>query len=160
MYSFSFLILRLSQICTIGAASRKCLFWPVLSFLNTSLIYGIVFISIWVRLVICLYECLWHFLFYEGVIHIFCSFSVGLSFFLFQFSLVTQLCPTICDSMNRSTPGLPVHHQLLEFTQTHVHRVDDAIQPSHPLSSPSPPAPNPSQHHGLFQWVSSSLECQ
>ena len=60
--------------------------------------------------------------------------------------------------MNRSTPGLPVHHQLPEFTQTHVHRVSDAIQPSHPLSSPSPPAPNPSQHQGLFQWVNSSHE--
>ena len=66
-----------------------------------------------------------------------------------QFS--TQLCPTLCDPMNRSTPGLPVHHQLPEFTQTHVHRVGDAIQPSHPLSSPSPPAPNPSQHQSLFQ---------
>ena len=61
-----------------------------------------------------------------------------------QFSLVTQSCPTLCDPMNRSTPGLPVHRQLPEFTQTHVHRVSDAIQPSHPLSSPSPPAPNPS----------------
>ena len=60
--------------------------------------------------------------------------------------------------MNLSTPGLPVHHQLLEFTQTHVHRVDDAIQPSHPLSSPSPPAPGPSQHQGLFQRVSSLQE--
>ena len=60
--------------------------------------------------------------------------------------------------MNRSTPGLPVHHQLLEFTQTHVHRVSDAIQPSHPLSSPFPPAPNPSQHQSLFQWVNSSHE--
>ena len=60
--------------------------------------------------------------------------------------------------MNHSTPGLPVHHQLLEFTQTHVHRVGDASQPSHPLSSPSPPAPNPSQHQGLFQWVNSSYE--
>ena len=68
-----------------------------------------------------------------------------------QFSSVTQSCPTLCDPMNCSTPGLPVHHQLLEFTQTHVHRVGDAIQPSHPLSSPSPPAPNPSQHQGLFQ---------
>ena len=61
-----------------------------------------------------------------------------------QFSSVAQLCPTLCDPMNRSTPGLPVHHQILEFTQTRVHRVSDAIQPSHPLSSPSPPAPNPS----------------
>ena len=64
---------------------------------------------------------------------------------------VAQSCPTLCDPMNRSTPGLPVHHQLLEFTQTHVHQVSDAIQPSHPLSSPSPPAPNPSQHQSLFQ---------
>ena len=68
-----------------------------------------------------------------------------------QFSSVTQSCPTLCDPMNRSTPGLPVHHQLPGFTQTHAHRVGDAIQPSHPLSSPSPPAPNPSQHQGLFQ---------
>ena len=60
--------------------------------------------------------------------------------------------------MSRSTPGLPVHHQLPEFTQTHVHRVSDAIQPSHPLSSPSPPASNPSQHQGLFQWVNSLHE--
>ena len=68
-----------------------------------------------------------------------------------QFSLVAQSCPTLCNPMNRSTPGLPVHHQLPEFTQTHVHRVSNAIQPSHPLSSPSPPAPNPSQHQSLFQ---------
>ena len=75
-----------------------------------------------------------------------------------QFSSVAQLCPTLCDPMNHSTPGLPVHHQLPEFTQTHGHWVHDAIQPSHPLSSPSPPAPNPSQHQSLFQWVSSSYE--
>ena len=68
-----------------------------------------------------------------------------------QFSSVAQSCPTLYDPMNCSTPGLPVHHQLLEFTQTHVHQVSDAIQPSHPLLSPSPPAPNPSQHQGLFQ---------
>ena len=67
------------------------------------------------------------------------------------FRSVAQSCPTLCNPMNRSTPGLPVHHQLLEFTQTHVHQVGDAIQLSHPLSSPSPPAPNPSQHQGLFQ---------
>ena len=67
------------------------------------------------------------------------------------FSLVAQSCLTLCDPMNHSTPGLPVQHQLLEFTQTHVHRVGDAIQPSHPLSSPFPPAPNPSQHQGIFQ---------
>ena len=75
-----------------------------------------------------------------------------------QFSSVTQSCPTLCDPMNRSTPGLPVHNQLPEFTQTHAHRVGDATQPSHPLSSPSPPAPNPSQHWALFQWVNSSHE--
>ena len=75
-----------------------------------------------------------------------------------QFSSVAQLCLTLCDPMNRSTPGLPVHHKLPEFTQTHVHRVGDAIQPSHPLSSSSPPARNPAQHQGLFQRVNSSHE--
>ena len=68
-----------------------------------------------------------------------------------QISSVAQSCPTLCDPMNRSMPGLPVHHKLLEFTQTQIHQVSDAIQPSHPLSSPSPPAPNPSQHQSLFQ---------
>ena len=68
-----------------------------------------------------------------------------------QFNSVAQSCPTLCNPMNRSRPDLPVHHQLLEFTQTHVHRVGDAIQPSHPLSSSSPPALNPSQYQGLFQ---------
>ena len=72
------------------------------------------------------------------------------------FSSVAQSCPTLCNPMDYSTPGLPVHHQLPEFTQTHVHRVSDAIQPSHPLLSPSPPAPNLSHHQGLFKWVSSS----
>ena len=75
-----------------------------------------------------------------------------------QFSSVAQSCPTLCNPMNRSTPGLPVHHQLPEFTQTHVHQLSDAIQPSYSLSSPSPPAPNPSQHQTLFQWVNSSHE--
>ena len=68
-----------------------------------------------------------------------------------HFSSAPQSGPTLCDPVNCSTPGLPVHHQLPEFTQTHVHRVSDAIQPSHPLPSPSPPAPSPSQHQGLFQ---------
>ena len=68
-----------------------------------------------------------------------------------QFSSVAQSCLNLCDPMNRSTPGLPVHHQLPEFTQTQVHRVSHAIQPSHPMLSPSPPAPNPSQHQNLFQ---------
>ena len=81
-----------------------------------------------------------------------------ISFVSFQFSPVAQLCLTLCDPMNHSTPGLPVHHQLPEFIQTHVHQVGDAIQPSHPLSSPSPPASNPSQHQSLFQWVNSSHE--
>ena len=70
---------------------------------------------------------------------------------ILQFSSVAQLCQTLCDPVNHSMPGLPVHHQLPEFTQTHVHQVGDATQPSHPLLSSSPPAPNPSQHHGLFQ---------
>ena len=73
-----------------------------------------------------------------------------------QFSSVTQSCLTLCDPMNRSTPSLPVHHQLLESTQKHVHRVSVAIQPSHPLLSPSLPALNLSQNQGLFKWVSSS----
>ena len=85
-----------------------------------------------------------------------CSTSLIIS--SVQFSSVTQSCPTLCDPMNRSTPGLPVHHQLPEFMQTHVHQVSDAIQPSHPLSSPFLPAPNPSQHQSLFQWVNSSHE--
>ena len=77
---------------------------------------------------------------------------------LIQFSSVTQSCPTLCDPMDSSTPGLPVHHQLPECTQTHDHRVGDAIQPSHPLSSPSPPAHNSSQHQSLFQRVNSSRQ--
>ena len=68
-----------------------------------------------------------------------------------QFSSVAQSCQTLCNPMKSSMPGLPVHHHLPEFTQIHVHRVSDAIQPSHPLSSPTPPAPNPSQHQGLYQ---------
>ena len=94
-----------------------------------------------------------------------CTYFITMSYcflcHISQFSSVSsvaQSSPTLCDAMNRSTPGLPVHHQLLEFTQTHVHRVSDAIQPSHPLSSPSPPAPNPSQHQSLFQWVNSLNE--
>ena len=79
-----------------------------------------------------------------------------------QFSSVAQSCSTLCDPTNCSMPGLPVHHQLLEFTQAHVHRLSDAIQPSHPLSSPSPPAPNPSQHQSLpmsqlFTWGGQSI---
>ena len=87
-----------------------------------------------------------------------CTISIMAVPISVQFSSVAQSCPTLCDLMNRSTPGLCVHHQLLEFTQTHVHRVGNAIQPSHPLLSPSRPAPNPSQHQSLFQWVNSSHE--
>jgi len=83
------------------------------------------------------------------------NFCCTVMWISYQFSSVAQSCPTICDPMNHSTPGLPVHHQLPEFTQTHVYWVHDAIQPSHPLSSPSPPAFNLSQHQGLFKWVSS-----
>ena len=72
-----------------------------------------------------------------------------------QFSSVTQSCPTLCNPMDCSMPGLPVHHQLPEFTQTQVHRVGNAIQPSHPLSSPSPPIFNLAQHQGLFKWINS-----
>ena len=74
---------------------------------------------------------------------------------MFQFSSVTQSCPTLSDPIDCSTPGFPVHHQFPELTQTHVHQVGDAIQPSHPLLSPSPPAFNLFQHQGLFKWVSS-----
>ena len=87
---------------------------------------------------------------------------VGLNLYLFpiiimdQFISVPQLCLTLCNTMDFSTPSFPVHHQLPEFTQTHVHCIGDAIQPSHPLSSPSPPALNLSQHQDLFQWVGSS----
>ena len=88
--------------------------------------------------------------------------KIRYSFKMHRFSSVTQLCPTLCNPMNCSTPGLPVRHQLREFTQTHVHWVGDAIQPSHPLSSPSPPAPSPSQHQSfpmsqLFTWGGQSI---
>ena len=96
-----------------------------------------------------------HFLYSSSVYacHLFLLSSASV-----QVSSDAQSCPTLCDPMNHSTPGLPVHHQLPEFIQTHVYWVGDAIQPSHPLSSPSPPSPNPSQHQSLFQWVNSSHE--
>ena len=87
----------------------------------------------------------------KGVIYFFHSGSV-------HFSSVTQSCLTLCDPMDCSTPGFPVHHHYPVPAQTHVHQVGDAIQPPHPLSAPSPPAPNPSQHQSLFQWVNSSHE--
>ena len=93
----------------------------------------------------------------RAIYYIYCSLYIYKSnthksvAFLSQFSSVAQSCPTLCNLMNCNTPGLPIHHQLTEFTETHVRLVSDAIQPSHPLSSPSPPAPNPSQHQSLFQ---------
>ena len=98
---------------------------------------------------LCLFCCLT----YRVIITIFLN-----SIYMCSVQLVAQSCLTICNPMNRSTPGLLVHHHLPEFTQTHVHQVHDAIQPSHPLSSPSLPAPNPSQHQSLSQWVNSSHE--
>ena len=97
------------------------------------------------------FTMLCYFLLYSKVIQLYIHMhSFSHSFLLwFQFSSVAQSCPTLCDPLNCSTPGLPVHYQLPEFTQTHVYQVSDAIQPSHPLSSPSPPAPNPSQHQSL-----------
>ena len=87
-----------------------------------------------------------------------CSLEKKLFPMWVQFISVAQSCLTLCDPMNCSTPGFLVHQQLPEFTQNHLYWVGDAIQPSHPLSSPSPPAPNPSQHQGIFQWVNSSHE--
>ena len=123
--------------CVVG---RGCLLWPVRSLGKTLLPFALL-----------------HFVFQGQICRL---LQVSLDFLLFhsssvQFSLVPQSCLTLCDPMNCSTPGLPVHHQLPEFTQTHVHRVSDTIQPSHPRSSPSP-APNPSQHQSLFQWINSS----
>ena len=122
---------------------------------------GYLFIDYW-TFVYFLWGNVYHSLFHYSFWLSFCCWVLE---FLYIFKilklyhqLVTQSCLTLCDPMNRSTPGLPVHHQLLEFTQTHVHQVRDAIQPSHPLSYPSSPAPNPSQHQSLFQWVNSLHE--
>ena len=104
---------------------------------------------IWIGLSFCSYICMCVCVCVCVCVHIWSSLVV-------HFSSVAQLCQTLCNPMNCSTPGFPVHHQLLEPTQTHFHHVGDAIQPSHPLPSPSPPAFNPSQHHSLFQWVSAS----
>ena len=148
---FSVLVISVSPLI-------KCLFisfsdlnnWVVffLSFMSSIYIYIYIYISI----ELCLYThpyinmCVYVCVFYD-------YFNPT-----YTFSSVTQSCPTLCDPMNHSTPGLPAHHQLPEFTQTHVHWVGDAIQPSHPLLSPSPPDLNFSHHQGLFQWVSSSHE--
>ena len=109
--------------------------------------------------------CIWVFGAQDEFLCIFLP-AVSVAWVVTQCSSVAQSCLTLCDPMDCSTPGLPVHHQLLAFTQTHVHWVGDAIQPSHCLSSRSPPAFNLSLHQGLFQWVSSShqvakvRECQ
>ena len=107
-----------------------------------------------------LFVFMWKFSFHRVIYGRKCSLPFVWFWYRFwrsvQLSSVAQSCPTLCDPMNCSTPGLPVHHQLPEFTKTHVHWVGDAIQPSHPLPSPSPPAFNLSQHQGLFKWVSSS----
>ena len=104
-------------------------------------------------------QIMWGFMNSTGVMLEKCSkYTQNHRFHILQFSSLTKSCPTLCDPVNRSTPGLPVHHQLPEFTQTHIHQVSHAIQPSHPLLSPSPPAPNPSRHQSLFQWVNSSHE--
>ena len=102
--------------------------------------------------------CLFHALLHE--FYIILNLIRQYHYFVQSFTSVqfSQSCLTLWDPMNCSTPGLPVHHQHPELTQTHAHQVSDAIQPSHPLSSHSPPAPNPSQHQGLFQWVNSSRE--
>ena len=115
--------------------------------------YKVHTMSPWTMLLSCVaFSCSWYLTeILEG--H---STSSSLHVFLNSVHSVTQSCLTLYDHMDYSTPGLPVHHQLPEFMQTHVHRVSDAIQPSHPLSSPSPPAFSLSQHHGLFKWVSSS----
>ena len=96
------------------------------------------------------------YLFLVGYFYLICINLHRYLKFTVQFSSVTQSCPTLCEPTDCSMPGLPVHHQLLEFTQTHVHWVDDAIQPTHLLPSPSPLVLNLSQHQGLFKWVSSS----
>ena len=105
---------------------------------------------------VCVYACWFYLSIYVSIHPCIHPFIQLFLYFQDQFSSVAQSRPTLCDPMDCSTPGLPVHHQLPEFTQTHVHWVDDAIQPSHPHLSPSPPAFNLSQHQGLFKWVSSS----
>ena len=95
---------------------------------------------------------------YRYTLHILLFLTVDHQFSTVQFSSVAHSCLPLCHPMNRNTPGLPIHHQLPEFTQTHVHQVSHASQTSHPLSFPSPLVPNPSQHQSLFQWVNSSHE--
>ena len=121
------------------------------------------FKKLWILCCLHKYESWFHFMLFGKVEgrSLLCLIRFNLLLFCGKLSSVQfsrSSCRTLCDPMNCRTPGLPFHHQIPEFTQTHVHRVGDAIQPSHPLSSPSPPAPNPSQHQSLLQWVNSSHE--
>ena len=142
-----------------GHSTQNLVFLKILTCYSSK---GTLFIRSFKNLLTCFYILKDHFVIGKSLvklllniyIHIFIHTHIS----SFQFSSVAQSCPTLHNPMNRSTPGLPVHHQLLEFTHTHAHRAGDAIQPSHPLSSPSPPAPNPSQHQSLFQWVNYSHE--
>ena len=126
----------------LGKRDWICLTW---------LLWGVIWAKQW-SIYVCDFPSMWKSLINFQFYIISCLGSVH----SVQFSLVAQSCPTLCDPMNRSMPALPVHHQLPESTQTHVHRVDDAIQPSHPLLSPSLPALDLSQNQGIFQGVSSS----
>ena len=144
MYMYNWILCCTSETNIVNQLYSDIIFLSVPNYMNVDFMTVYIFY---------LYKyILWH-----PVIN-FLRIWIILNFSTVQFSSVTQSCPTFCNPMNRSTPGLPVHHQLPEFTQTHVHRVRDAIQPSHPLSSPFSPAPNPSQHQSLFQWVNSLHE--
>ena len=134
----------LSQICSLVYCITICWAWHVLYFYTCILFLNLYYMCKLLVTVFLLLYSQWS-----------CCFLIYQSFSFLQFSLVAQSCLTICDPMNCSTPGLPVHQQHPEFTQTLVHWVGDAIQSSHPLLSPSHPTFNVSQYQGLFQWVSS-----
>ena len=135
---FCYSLINLKTIISFYLLECLALNFSLLVFFDYQWKYLGLHISVWIHLWVCLCSIGW-----------ICT----------QFSSVQSLsCVRLCDPMNHSTPGLPVNHHLPELTQTHVHRVGDAIQPSHPLSSPSPPALNPSQHQSLFQWVNPSHE--
>ena len=126
--------------------------WFIITVLMTLYYNSIIFAisgSLWVT-----FSCFFSFQFLLDARH----HEFHLVWIKLLFSSVAQWCPTLCDPMKHSTPGLPVHRQLPEFNQTHVHQVGEVIQPAHPLLSPSPSAPNPSQHQGLSQWVNSLYE--
>ena len=138
------------------------LFWILKYYWSIQLIYNVVLVSGVQQNESIIHKCTLFLIYFShiGFYRVWVEFPVlySMSFSSVQFSSVAQSCPALCNPMNCSTPGLPVHHHLPEFTKTHVHRVSDAIQPSHPLSSPSAPDPNPSQHQSLFQWVNSLHE--